>query len=379
MRFESAKVLVGGAFEKLALSVRDGRISLDAVGEGQGVDLSGYLILPGIIDLHGDAFDRHLAARRGALQDITRGYWALDGEFGANGITTAYLAQFYSWEGGMRGPQFAERMMEGLVTAPHLVTDMRLQLRLETSMVDEFDAAFDLIERFQISYVVFNDHLPREALRKGKKPPRLNGTALKSGRSPESHLKLMYAYLENEPREAKALLALSEKLRMRDVRLGSHDDKTPEARAAYAELGATIAEFPETTQTAQTAYESSQPVIMGAPNIMRGASHNGNASARHFVALGIVNSLVSDYHYPSLLGAIRVMDHEALSPLEKSWEMISQNPAKLMGHHDRGRIEEGLRADLVMIDEETWKIEGTLSGGRWSYLSGSLAQRLTKR
>ena len=64
---------------------------------GRAVDLSGYLVLPGIVDVHGDGFERHLAPRRGAMKQMAEGLIAVEAELAANGITTATLAQFVSW------------------------------------------------------------------------------------------------------------------------------------------------------------------------------------------------------------------------------------------------------------------------------------------
>jgi alpha-D-ribose 1-methylphosphonate 5-triphosphate diphosphatase len=61
------------------------------------IDLSGYIILPGLVDFHGDGFERHVAPRRGAVVDPREGIRPIEAELAANGITTAMLAQFYSW------------------------------------------------------------------------------------------------------------------------------------------------------------------------------------------------------------------------------------------------------------------------------------------
>jgi alpha-D-ribose 1-methylphosphonate 5-triphosphate diphosphatase len=55
--------------------------------------------------------------------------------------------------------------------------------------------------------------------------------------------------------------------------------------------------------------------------------------------------------------------------------MISTAPAEVLGLHDRGRIEPGLRADLVVVNAETREIEATIAGGRMAYLSGEVARR----
>ncbi|MEM0978286.1 MAG: alpha-D-ribose 1-methylphosphonate 5-triphosphate diphosphatase [Pseudomonadota bacterium] len=377
MKFINAEILWPTGLQQGEISI-SGEIVSDTCS-GSEIDASGFKIVPGIIDLHGDAFDRHLAARRGAVQEIDRGYWALDAEFGANGISTAVLAQFYSWEGGMRGPAFCERMMAGLRSGEHnLTTDMKLQMRLEVSMVDDFEHALSLIDRFDVSYVVFNDHLPREALRAGKKPPRLTGTALKSGRSPETHLNLMYKMLENEPREAAALEAFVQQLNSRGIVVGSHDDREPDIRTAYRDLGVRIAEFPETAETAAAAIDAGDPVIVGAPNVVRGASHNGNASGRDLVARGLVTALVSDYHYPSLISSARCLVNEGLCSLEEAWHLLSGGPASILNLTDRGTLERGKRADMVILEGQSLRVAGTLVAGRFSFLTGELADRVVR-
>ena len=65
----NASVLRPDGFSSAPLS-----LSGDVIGAAQGrvVDLSGYLILPGIIDLHGDGFERHLSPRPSAPFDKRR-------------------------------------------------------------------------------------------------------------------------------------------------------------------------------------------------------------------------------------------------------------------------------------------------------------------
>ena len=92
-----AEVLFPGGLRQERLSVAGGVLCADPVG--RAVDLSGFRVLPGIVDLHGDAFERHLAPRRGAMTDMGEGLRATEAELAANGITTGVLAQFLSWEG----------------------------------------------------------------------------------------------------------------------------------------------------------------------------------------------------------------------------------------------------------------------------------------
>ncbi len=81
--------------------------------------------------------------------------------------------------------------------------------------------------------------------------------------------------------------------------MGSHDDHSAGERAALRGRGVGIAEFPETLEAAEAARAGGDTIVMGAPNLMRGGSHNGNVSALDVVAMGLCDALASDYHYPS--------------------------------------------------------------------------------
>lgn len=373
LTLSGAEVLTDGALHPRDLAIDGGRVVAAPVG--RRVDLSGAWILPGIVDLHGDGFERHLAPRRGVLAEPAQGLAALDAELAANGITTAVLAQFFSWEGGLRGPERAAVVADALAAARGtLLTDMRLQLRIETTMVDAFDEAEALIARAGIGFVVFNDHLPHKSLAADRRPPGLTGQALKAARSPEAQWTLMQGLHAGRARVPGAVAALAGRLAEAGVRLGSHDDETPGARAAFRALGAGVAEFPVTRDTAEAARAAGDTVVMGAPNYVRGASHKGNLSAREAVAAGLSDVLVSDYHYPSLVRAA-LSEAARSSDWGEAWAQVSANPARALGLWDRGALAPGLRADLVVIDPATGRVGATLTGGQAAHLSGWIGAR----
>jgi alpha-D-ribose 1-methylphosphonate 5-triphosphate diphosphatase len=367
----NARVLRPDGFSSATVSVTDGLVS---DRPGKAVDLAGYTILPGIIDLHGDGFERHVAPRRGAVNDPGEGLAALDAELAANGITTAVLAQFFSWEGGMRGPDFAETLA-GVLARAQPLTDMRMQLRLEVNLLADYPRARDLIRKAGIGYVVFNDHLPHAALAAGKRPPRLTGQALKSGRSPEVHLALLHKLHEMRDEVPGALAALAAALRADGVILGSHDDASPETRARFRAMGARIAEFPETADTAAAAHGAGDGVIMGAPNVVRGGSHDKKVAAEEIIRAGHCDALVSDYHYPTPRQAAFALAAKGLLPLEDAWALISSRPADVMGWTDRGRLDTGLRADLVIVEDATRRVAATICAGQVSWMAGGVAAR----
>ncbi|WP_407495173.1 alpha-D-ribose 1-methylphosphonate 5-triphosphate diphosphatase [Pseudooceanicola sp. MF1-13] len=355
------------------LAIADGKIADQP--SGRAVHLPGWTIRPGMIDVHGDGFERHLAPRRGALKDLSLGFGSLDTELAANGITTAYLAQFYSWEGGMRGPDFAERMLEALVNArQHAVTDLQVQLRVEMSLIDDFDRIAGLIDRFMIPYVVFNDHIPHDALDKGKRPPRLTGQALKSGRSPEAHLELLQSLHARRDDVPEAVTKMANSLTGQGVLTGSHDDGDAEARQSSRAMGLKVSEFPESHDAALDAAAHHDPIVMGAPNVVRGGSHQNKVSATDLIREGLCTALASDYHYPALYQAVT-----SLTPVigeDAAWALVTTGPAQMLGLTDRGALSTGMRADLVAINPATRRIGLTITGGRIAYADPLAAQAL---
>ena len=355
------------------LSLAEGRIVSGAVG--RPVDLSGYLVLPGIIDLHGDAFERHLAPRRGAMNQMGEGVIATEAELAANGITTAVLAQFLSWEGGLRGPDYAAQVFEAIrAVRDQLVTDLIPQLRFETHLLDEYSDLPERVADWQVPYVVFNDHLPHGRLAIGKHPPRLVGQALKAGRNPERHFEMLMALHARSAEVPGALDGLCRALAAQGVRMGSHDDHTVEDREIWRARDVGITEFPETEVAAQAARSGGDAIILGAPNVVRGGSHKGNASAAELVGLGLCDALASDYHYPSPRRAALALAEGGLD-LGVAWALVSSGPARILGLEDRGVLAPGMRGDLVVLDAASYRVAATLSAGQVSYMSGDVAGR----
>ena len=245
-------------------------------------------------------------------------------------------------------------------------------------MLDDYARMQAMVARFSIPYVAFNDHLPHAALAAGKKPPRLTGQALRAGRSPERHLEIMQSLHVRTGETASALPRLAEALAARGVRMASHDDTTTDDRRGWHALGVTIAEFPETKEAAEAAHRMGDGVILGAPNVMRGGSHNGNVSARDMIAAGLCDALASDYHYPSPRRAAWLLAGDGLHDLGAAWALVSSGPARLLGLDDRGTLTPGKRADIVVIDRQSGDIGATLAGGRITHLRGEAAVRFLR-
>ncbi|MBO9475549.1 alpha-D-ribose 1-methylphosphonate 5-triphosphate diphosphatase [Shimia sp. R10_1] len=373
LRLTGAQVLRDGALQDTALAFSEGHIVDHALPE---VDLSGYLLMPGIIDLHGDAFERHIAPRPSAPFPVAMGLRGTDRDAAANGVTTAWLAQSWSWEGGHRGPDAAENLLAALdAYRPHAQTDLRIQIRCETHTVHTRDRLIAAVEQHNVDYVVFNNHLEEALYLSRVNPEALAHWAKGAGRTPQEHLALVHAAFDESPQVPRHLCALAEAFDRIGVRYGSHDDPDGDTRERYSVLGARVCEFPTARSAAAVAKAVGDHVVMGAPNIVRGGSQAGNIQAARLVADDLCDALVSDYHYPALSKAAFRMVDDGLRDLPSAWAMISTNAAKIMDMTDRGTLAPGQRADIVIVHPDTHAIEGTIAGGRISHLSGDVAHR----
>ena len=105
MFIEGGRALLGQEILEASLGIADGKISAVGAEQGRGslgIDARGLLVLPGIIDLHGDAFERQMMPRAGVDFPIDVALIDSDRQAIANGITTVFHATTWSWEPGLR-------------------------------------------------------------------------------------------------------------------------------------------------------------------------------------------------------------------------------------------------------------------------------------
>src|SRR5262249_44155523 len=143
-------------------------------------------------------------------------------------------------------------------------------------------------------------------------------------------------------------------------------------------LGCRIAEFPVTVEAAARAAEVGMHVAMGAPNALRGGSLSGNASALDLLRRGLVDVLVADYHAPALLSPIFRVVELGLADLTRATRLLTLNPAAAVQLNDRGAVEVGRRADLIVVElhDRIPVVNATLVAGELRYTAGPFASRL---
>jgi len=143
--------------------------------------------------------------------------------------------------------------------------------------------------------------------------------------------------------------ALSERARARGLIVASHDD----ASAAHVEEairdGVTLAEFPTTVEAAEASRAAGMRILMGGPNLVRGGSHSGNVSVADLADRGALDILSSDYVPFSMLQGAFVLGERAGWYLPRAIATVCSGPAAALGLADRGKLAEGLRADLVRV------------------------------
>jgi len=91
LRIERGRVLVDGQFADVTVDVDEsGHIAgLDSdVPAVRRIDADGLLVLPGIVDIHGDAFERQMMPRPGVGVPVDNALSDSDRKVVANGITT---------------------------------------------------------------------------------------------------------------------------------------------------------------------------------------------------------------------------------------------------------------------------------------------------
>ena len=99
---------------------------------------------------------------------------------------------------------------------------------------------------------------------------------------------------------------------------------------------------------------------------------------------GVLDRVLEQHDYPapieSLVAEMALLTAMIGQTIKLRWKLSLQvrgdGPARLMGWQDRGRIEDGLSADLVIVERESHRIQGVLAQGRVAYLAGGLAARM---
>jgi alpha-D-ribose 1-methylphosphonate 5-triphosphate diphosphatase len=338
-------------------------VSIEPVASPKGailVDARGLQMLPGIVDVHGDAFERAISPRPGISFPVEMAIAENDRNLLAAGITTFFYSITDSYEPGLRSRDTARQIIEFVSETgkQSLRCDSRIHIRHEQANIEGHEELCDWLESGKINLFSLNDHLPprgdEQKLARHIKSLRLRLTM--SDVEMRAFVERMYVAREQGSEQVEQLVAIVRKC---SIPLASHDDDTEEKVALSAKRGVAIAEFPATIELAAKSRDYGAAVLMGAPNLVRGSSHVGWISVAQAVQNRVLDALCSDYHYPSLFHAPFKLAQLGLMAFEQAWELVSLLPATAAGIGEKptnkenasrkGKIAADWDADFLLI------------------------------
>jgi len=341
-----------------SLLLRDGMIAaIDSGGSSVpgALDCGGDFIMPGMIELHTDNLDKHIAPRPKVHWPAESAVVAHDAQIATAGITTVFdSVSIGDVNHSSDRLRTLTDMVEGLVSCQQqdmLRVEHFLHLRCEISHAGLLMHLGHLAETPSLRLLSLMDHTPGQ--RQFADLAQYETYYKNKYQLSDSELEAFIARCRADREEhgdtnRAAVIELS---RRRGIKLASHDDATPAHAAEAAEAGAVVAEFPTTFDAAHALRDHAIDILTGAPNMVRGKSHSGNVSALALAERGLVDILSSDYVPASLLSATFKLVEELDYTLPQAVRLSTYNPAEAMALDDRGRIEIGRRADLVRVTQ----------------------------
>ncbi|WP_027552194.1 alpha-D-ribose 1-methylphosphonate 5-triphosphate diphosphatase [Bradyrhizobium sp. Cp5.3] len=351
---EGGRTLIGSELVETSLAVSGQDIAGIDAPRGRArlaISARNLLVLPGIVDLHGDAFERQMMPRAGVDFPIDVALADSDRQAISNGITTVFHATTWSWEPGLRSGDNARRLLEAIERQrPQFAADTRFHLRHETYNLDAETEIGQWLAEGRVDLFAFNDHMDGTVADMAK-PRKRNRMVERTALSNEDFDRLVDHVVSRATEVPASIARLAAAARAAEVRMLSHDDGTPAMRREYRTMGATIAEFPINEETARDAAANGDAIVYGAPNVVRGGSHTGWTKASDMIAKGLCSVLASDYYYPAPLLAAFRLAADGVLPLTEAWNLVSAGPAHATGLADRGTVAEGRRADILLVDD----------------------------
>jgi alpha-D-ribose 1-methylphosphonate 5-triphosphate diphosphatase len=318
-------------------------------------DLEGDYLLPGMIDLHTDALEKHTIPRPHVNFDIALATVAHDAQTTTAGITTVY--ESLGAGGTVAHPERDETlipMLEGLFRtqqAKMLRGEHLVQLRCEITHPKVLEILDQVIGHPLVRLISINDHAPGhrqypDIAYYRKKHMRNYGL---TEAEMDRHVERMVEQSQKYGPARRATIV--EQSRARNIPLASHDDRTRDEVDLAIREGAVIAEFPISCEAAEHARDHGVQVLSGSPNLVRGGSHHpGNLATKDLASRRLVDILVSDYVPISLLrGAFKLAEPDIGWSLPDAIKTVTANPAKAAGLTDRGELAERKRADVIQV------------------------------
>jgi alpha-D-ribose 1-methylphosphonate 5-triphosphate diphosphatase len=356
----NATLILPDALLPGTIVLRAGRIAEIQPGRSTAAgahDMDGDYLMPGVVDVHTDNLERQVQPRSSARWPSRSAMLTHDAQCAVAGVTTVLDALCLGDLGfeKARIKTFHDGVADLTALAPTglLKSQHFLHLRCELPAEDMMALLDPVADNPHVRMVSLMDHSP--GVGQYASLDAYRAMRRREGAS-EAFIERRIVELADlrarmrEPNR-RALLARVAGL---NVTLASHDDRTEEEVAENFADGIRISEFPVTMQAAAAAHARGMKVIAGAPNIVRGGSHSGNIAAAELVRAGTMDAFASDYYPAALveaafLCAAQTGIGQTGITLPAAIALVTDHPAAMARLPDRGRLEAGLRADLVRV------------------------------
>lgn len=341
-----------------SVRIRDGLI--DSVDQGNSRlpgarDCQGRYLIPGLVELHTDNLEKHFSPRPGVIWPSQPAVITHDAHIVSSGITTVFDAlSVGDVATESTRIKHLQTLLDALAASHHsdlLRARHLLHLRCEVSHPDTLSLFRELVDHPMLQLVSVMDHTPgqRQFVDEDKYHEYYQGKyGLNNQEMAAFTRDRKEAARLHSDRNRQAIVGICQD---RHIPLASHDDATLEHVEESAGFGMRIAEFPTTREAARASHDHGLAVLMGAPNIVRGGSHSGNIAAAELAREGVLDILSSDYYPASMLDAafrVAAMEDNDYT-LPRAIATVTATPARCANLDDRGTIEPGKQADLVLV------------------------------
>lgn len=346
-------VLENETLNDAAVLIADGHIVAinPASSEGaQEIDLSGQILMPGMIDLHCDALEKEAEPRPGVHFPFDFACAQADKRNAAAGITTIYHAlSFANAELGVRNNATAAELARAVhAWQEHALVDNRVHARYEITDPTAPEVLNELLANDEIHLMSFMDHTPGQG--QFKSIDAYRSFQARTYKKDEAEFEALLAEKLAQGAGAEGRMQqLAQHARELGIPLASHDDDRPEKVDVVKGLGVSVSEFPINLETAKAARAAGLSTLFGAPNVVRGKSQAGSMRALDAVREGVADCLCGDYSPAALLPAVLQLPELAGIQLHQAVAMVTCNPARAISLDDRGFIAVGKRADLLAV------------------------------
>ncbi len=333
-----------------------GIVSVDQGSAPQaGFDLESDYLLPGLVDIHTDHFEKHVFPRAHVRWDPLRAAMAHDAQIIGSGITTVFDSLCVG--ATIKNPERREILapmidaLETLQSGGMLKSEHLVHLRCEITDGETTRLTEENIGKDIVRMVSVMEHLPGRRQSKDVEAyihRRMADTGETRAVAERETQELLNFSDEISSKVRPAVVALAH---AHKLPLLSHDDTELEHIDEALGEGISVSEFPCTLEAARKAKSHAMHVVGGAPNVIRGGSQSGNIAVSALLAEDLVDILASDYVPRSLLDCAFLvgLDDVFHADLPAAIRMVSKTPAEVAGLSDRGEIAEGKRADLLHV------------------------------